>query len=57
MVPASNAFWAVALFCVIGLIVSLGLAYVSGGTGLDPTVGSVPIETTTQAVQAVSTGH
>ena len=62
--PTSNAktffskdFWPVAWFSAIGLMVSLGLAFVSVGTGLDLTVGSVPIDTTVQAVQAASTGN
>lgn len=63
MVPASstktifsNDFWTVAFFSVIGVMVSLGLAFVTVGTGVDLTIGSVPIDTAVPAVQAASTG-
>ena len=40
----SNDFWAVALLSVFGLMVSLGLAYATLGSGIDLTIGSVPID-------------
>ena len=57
MVPASNEFWAVAFSAAIGVIVSLGLAYATVGTGIDLTIGAVPIDTAIPAVQAASSGH
>ena len=57
MVPASKEFWAIALSCALAFMVSLGLVYGTLGTGLDLTVGSVPIDTTSQPVQAASVGH
>ena len=49
--PASNAttffsndFWAIALLSVFGLMVSLGLAYATLSSGIDLTIGSVPID-------------
>ncbi len=40
----SKDFWAVAAFGVLGLMVSLGLAYATLASGIDLTVGSVPID-------------
>jgi hypothetical protein len=42
----TDDFWAVAWFSAIGLMLSLGLLYATLGTGLDLTMGAVPIETT-----------
>ncbi len=61
--PASNRttflpkeFWTVALFGGFGVMVLLGLVYATLGSGIDLTIGSMPIDTTMQAVQAASAG-
>ena len=48
----SKDFWVVVWFSAMGLMVSLGLAYATLGTGIDLTIGSVPIDTTVQEAPA-----
>ena len=52
----SKSLWTVALFSVFGAMVLLGLVYATLGSGIDLTIGSMPIYTTMQAVQAASAG-
>ena len=43
----TNDFWSVAWFSAIGLMISLGLLFATLNTGLDLTMGALPIEATT----------
>ena len=40
----SKEFWTVALFSGMGVMVLLGLVFATLGSGIDLTIGSVPIE-------------
>lgn len=40
----SKDFWTVALFGALGVMVLLGLVFATLGSGIDLTIGSVPIE-------------
>lgn len=51
-----KGLWTVALFSGFGVMVLLGLVYATLGSGIDLTIGSMPIDTTMQAVQAASAG-
>ena len=40
----SKEFWTVALFSGLGVMVLLGLVFATLGSGIDLTIGSVPID-------------
>ena len=40
----SSDFWAVAWLSAMGLVISFGLAYATLTSGIDLTIGSVPID-------------